>query len=368
MKLSAWFALSVLSASSLGQVPEAGRPVQGGDLLLQQTWARLTPEDDSPGRVSLTIEARTWSEAEMAVIGRPMARWQPSQAVWTMFETTHPLQFEVGRPNSALRKRALLSAGRYVLSIQNDEGSSQFVFTRASVVEQRVRDPRRMDDLALLGGHVIPVDRYETDFRIARPRARLTADLEGRSVGLEIQLADRSWDVEFVVWPRPTEETDAGAGERRRLQGHLSRLEVPRPLIGALVARPRRVEIFTLDPRSHEKPSGGKPTFHAYHVLGSRSLDCADASQRSSALRLQELLRAAVLAHPDGTVEDCFEPRHALRLHMAKGTIDLVICFACSQVAAWVDGKPLEDGLLIKRFQEPAFSKLCRELGLPIAP
>ncbi len=56
--------------------------------------------------------------------------------------------------------------------------------------------------------------------------------------------------------------------------------------------------------------------------------------------------RAAVVAatlkgiqESDGSIARCFEPRHGIRVVHEKKTVELLICFACSQTEVFVDGK-----------------------------
>jgi hypothetical protein len=65
----------------------------------------------------------------------------------------------------------------------------------------------------------------------------------------------------------------------------------------------------------------------------------------------------------------CFEPRHGVRAMAGGKTVDLVICFACSEVQVWSDdGKDLEGLALIGDSAQAAFDKVLTDAKVPLHP
>ena len=256
-----------------------------------------------------------------------------------------------------------------MVSVQNRSGASHVVLTEAEAVRRAGISPKDAQRLGLLGGFYLPTSGYGTEFKIEGVDARLESGEDADYGSLEIRYSDVNLDLNFV--PRKPVPVKAGKREKDRLERHLTRLEVDPIVRRALLDTPGRTEILTLHPERAEHEDGGPKKgaklFYGYRILGSRALDQSKVEQRKTADRLQALIRASVLAHPDTTVADCFEPRHGLRIHSAAGKIDIVICFACWQGHAYKDGKEIERTVYLKNYFEPQFSKVCRDLGLKVA-
>jgi hypothetical protein len=111
--------------------------------------------------------------------------------------------------------------------------------------------------------------------------------------------------------------------------------------------------IFSLTPDSSDK-SGN---FHRYPIVGQAKVKGAD----------KDLLLMAIkqgIADPDGQHVMCFDPHHGLRGTANGQTVDLVICFMCTQFgvfppkninAAWTIGKAPEK--LMNKFLKRAGAK-----------
>jgi hypothetical protein len=131
----------------------------------------------------------------------------------------------------------------------------------------------------------------------------------------------------------------------------MGKMTMPRPLLYslivisflALIGCNRRsfdgavdsMTLYSLD--GDYDPIHGKPwkgeMFHEHPVLG--KTDIASAADRRAIL-------AAVkqgIAQSNGTIAECFWPRHGLRLVQNGGQSDYVICFECLQVYEYTDGQ-----------------------------
>jgi hypothetical protein len=119
------------------------------------------------------------------------------------------------------------------------------------------------------------------------------------------------------------------------------------------------LELYSLDPRpSKEKPADA---FHGFMVLGKTTVKADDA---------RKALAAAVIkgvADSDGSVADCFEPRHGVRAAYDGKTYDFVICFHCAQIEVFAGDKQLATTPTAAT-PEPALDKLLKDAGVPLAP
>jgi hypothetical protein len=123
------------------------------------------------------------------------------------------------------------------------------------------------------------------------------------------------------------------------------------------LSKPSRVELLSLEPgRPRGKP---KRSFHGWKVLGGTLV--VDREK-------QNVLLSAVdrgIAESDGSVAVCFEPRHGITVTSGSTVVDLVICFECLQVEAFVNGKAVE-GAPTTSMPQPILDKLLEEAGVPL--
>jgi hypothetical protein len=118
------------------------------------------------------------------------------------------------------------------------------------------------------------------------------------------------------------------------------------------------VTLLSLDP--DEKAGVGAPVqFHDWKVLG--KTEVKDKAARA------KLIAALVKGANQKGVEaaKCFEPRHGLQFTRGGKTVDLVICFQCSQVRVYVNGSRGE-GFLIANSPQPAFDQVLKDAGVPL--
>ncbi len=97
-------------------------------------------------------------------------------------------------------------------------------------------------------------------------------------------------------------------------------------------------------------------TFHGWKVIGSAELETRtdlDTIREFVKLRLREKV----------VFMNCFEPRHAIRATIKNRQLDLVICFECVEVQAWLDGD--QESFNISD-SEP-LNQILREHNIPIS-
>lgn len=122
----------------------------------------------------------------------------------------------------------------------------------------------------------------------------------------------------------------------------------------------RLVEVWSLDPSvtpDQEKERKSRPyPFHCFHSLGREELKNRE--------EIQKLLHSVMLAIANGPEEtnECFEPRHGLRIFHEKGLIDLVLCYSCLQGVLY-DGK-VERWFSTSGDPEVGFDVLFEKLAL----
>ena len=116
-------------------------------------------------------------------------------------------------------------------------------------------------------------------------------------------------------------------------------------------------ELFSLDPNSR-KPTGD--TFHGWKVLGSMAL-------KSSATRrtFVDALRVGANEWPE-MYAGCFIPRHGLRFKGGESDLDLVICFECASMLAYV-GESVCDQVLVSRSPRKLFDGTLMRAGRQLA-
>jgi hypothetical protein len=116
-------------------------------------------------------------------------------------------------------------------------------------------------------------------------------------------------------------------------------------------------EIFSLDPNSRGEKS--ESAFHGRRVLGKTAVE--DAATRK---KLVSALQQGVREH-DGSVANCFNPRHGIRVVHEGATVDLVICFECYQVQSYAGGQS-GSHFLVSRSPQTAFDQTLRDAAVPL--
>lgn len=99
----------------------------------------------------------------------------------------------------------------------------------------------------------------------------------------------------------------------------------------AVLDAAEKLELYSLDPAGGMLPKDA-PGFHGWKVLGKTEVKEADALKK---------VRAALhkgVAQAQG-VAGCFRPRHGVRATVKSETVDLVICFECSNLQVFAGDK-----------------------------
>jgi hypothetical protein len=72
------------------------------------------------------------------------------------------------------------------------------------------------------------------------------------------------------------------------------------------------------------------------------------------------------IADSDGDTVLCFDPRHGIRATRGSATVEVVICFECSQIQAYSGQE--RKWLATTARPEKVFDKVLRQAGVPLAP
>jgi hypothetical protein len=131
-----------------------------------------------------------------------------------------------------------------------------------------------------------------------------------------------------------------------------------RPLFVDSLERGTDFQVISLHPMSYKATP--ENSFHGWMELGRTTV--ADASARE---RLVAAFRGGVNTERED--DDCFEPRHAIRVRFEGQTIDFVICFDCGGVVAYVDSKR-KIGFTVGETPQPEFDKTLSAAGVQLAP
>ena len=116
-------------------------------------------------------------------------------------------------------------------------------------------------------------------------------------------------------------------------------------------------ELLSLDPEIRPDDAD----FHRFKVLG-RTVVTEAATRKRLYRALQSGARWNL---PLQAL--CFIPRHGIRATAGGATVDLVICFECSQVRVW-QGENDVTTFIVGQSPERVFEEVLRDAGVPLAP
>src|SRR5829696_4569024 len=119
-----------------------------------------------------------------------------------------------------------------------------------------------------------------------------------------------------------------------------------------------RFELLSVVP--DRQPDRPEDDFHGWTVLGRTPV--TDADTRSA---LVTALKKGA-GENDGIAANCFNPRHGIRATRGDQMVDFVICFECLQVQVYA-GAGRAGGFLTTASPQPAFDRVLREAGVPLA-
>jgi len=131
----------------------------------------------------------------------------------------------------------------------------------------------------------------------------------------------------------------------------------------AVLEKAETLDVYSLDPDTERDVTEERPKtgFRGWKILGKTTVQDADARKA-----LLSALDKAVAGAPPRS-KKCFEPRHGVRATAGGKTVDLVICFACSEVQVWSDGGvDLEGSARIADSAQPAFDKVLSDAKVPL--
>lgn len=128
--------------------------------------------------------------------------------------------------------------------------------------------------------------------------------------------------------------------------------------LDSLLRASHSIELLSLDP---DPPQDESPDqFHGWKVLGRASVEPATALTLINDLKAGYATAETELGAPA-----CFNPRHGLRISSADKTLDVVICFECTQIAIY-EGNRVVDNLPTSSLPAERFNQVVREYKLPL--
>jgi hypothetical protein len=117
-----------------------------------------------------------------------------------------------------------------------------------------------------------------------------------------------------------------------------------------------QVELLSLDP---DPKQGADGDFHNWKVLGRTTVKDREAREKVVAAVVKGVKENT------GGAAKCFEPRHGLvATHQGK-RVELVICFACSQIHVYENGKRLPT-VLTNESASPTLNEVLKKAGVPL--
>lgn len=122
------------------------------------------------------------------------------------------------------------------------------------------------------------------------------------------------------------------------------------------LARADQYELLSIDP---DRPEQASPDlFHGYQVLGTTTI--SDPGVRA---QLTYALQSGVKSI-FGTRNNCFTPRHGIRVRSGGITTDILICFECQQARVFIGEQSVADWTT-DRSPQPTFDRVLHEAGVP---
>jgi hypothetical protein len=129
--------------------------------------------------------------------------------------------------------------------------------------------------------------------------------------------------------------------------------------VRAVLDNPDRLELLSLQPVDEDAPDFDEQKgFHGHASLGSVQIKAAAKNKLIAALKKG-------IGESEGA-GGCFIPRHGIRATRNGTTVELVICFQCSNVHIYLDGKPTEGTGTVGEPQA-AFDAILKKAKIPLA-
>jgi hypothetical protein len=123
-----------------------------------------------------------------------------------------------------------------------------------------------------------------------------------------------------------------------------------------------QIELVSLDPgNSKRDESPPKGDYFGWKELGRTVI--TDADIRAKVVSSVEKGIAEV-----GRPAKCFDPRHAIHASYGDKSVDIIICFHCSQDLVYLDNQEQRPYLPISASPESVLDKILTETNVPLAP
>jgi len=153
-----------------------------------------------------------------------------------------------------------------------------------------------------------------------------------------------------------TERILARMEARMEMTEEVQRLKRRNAQVQAFLEGAERVELLRLNPRKVEGPEKPLQSFHGYEVLAHARVEGAD--------KRKELARSLGKSFHWNEARQalCFNPRHGLKAHCQKRTLELVICFECGRIDVYEAGKGTGSITLLAK-RSPIIDELLRGPG-----
>lgn len=130
----------------------------------------------------------------------------------------------------------------------------------------------------------------------------------------------------------------------------------------SILEKADQIELISINPGERGQFEYPKGEYYGWKVLGRTTIE--DADTRKSIISAAERGIAE-----EGRPAKCFDPRHAIHATSYDGeNVDILICFHCSQVEVYVNGKDEGPFLGTSSFPEPVFDKVLTKANVPLAP
>jgi RNA polymerase sigma factor (sigma-70 family) len=132
--------------------------------------------------------------------------------------------------------------------------------------------------------------------------------------------------------------------------------------VKAILAKAEQFELLSLDPYS-DRPDREKPkdAFHDWGILG-KTLAKNKRDRDSIVSAVQK-----GISESDGKAAKCFRPRHGIRAVQDGKKVDLVICFECSIIEIYLDGKRANP-VLTSGSPQVVLDRVLADAKVPLAP
>jgi hypothetical protein len=130
----------------------------------------------------------------------------------------------------------------------------------------------------------------------------------------------------------------------------------------SILEKADQIELLSIDPGHSERDEPPpKGDYHGWKVLGKTTIQ--DPDIRKSVISAVERGLAE-----EGDPKKCFDPRHAIHASHKEKTVDILICFHCSQVQVYLDGNSEGPFLGTSSSPEAVLDKVLTQANVPLAP